>query len=713
MRARWVVSCKAFLAALLAVHTAFALGLERPSWALVAIYTVAQPLAGAIRSKAMYRVIGVGAGAAVGVFLAGLFVSSPGTLLVALIAWTVACGYVGTVDPTPRNYMYLQAGITSVIVTMPGLVEPTNIFSTALLRAQEIGLGLAAMLLVDSVFFPRSAEAALAVEVGTWLSGAEQWMLDALSDDPQRRAASSRDRQRLAAGTGRIDELAHHVRYENDRDLRRLAGVVGALRERALLLLPVLSAIEDAARDLRGAGAPTPPHLQAFRRAFHDWVRRGSPAGEAAAPRVCETNSPAKPKAERTQGGASLARSASEEIGPARAGPSSSHALKARLRSDRPAGARWPDLVVEGLEGSLAQLVDIWSDCRLLQRHLADPHVQLPERLRHAAAGTNPARHRDSALALWSSISVATSFFAVCAFWQITRWPNGGTAALNAMLMPLFLGRMDDPAAQLARMVRLLALGSVAGGLYLYAVLAHVHTFATFALALAPLLLPAGLLVTDRATRMAAIFLLIQLGFSNGQVSDFASFVNGAIASLLGLIAATATLGIVRSIGADTSARRILRAGWRDMAALAAAPRDADFRAFAARMLDRLGLLVPRLTAVARGDDLAATDALVDLRTGFHLIRLEESRGGLGAAANRAATDLLEGIAAHYRSLRSARREVAHAPPAALLRRVDEALAAAAGDATAPRPAVLALVGIRRGLFPGAPPPPSLAGAPA
>ncbi|WP_373044350.1 hypothetical protein [Vulgatibacter sp.] len=45
--------------------------------------------------------------------------------------------------------------------------------------------------------------------------------------------------------------------------------------------------------------------------------------------RVCETNSPAKPKAKRSQEGAFLARSASEESGPALAGPISSHALRA------------------------------------------------------------------------------------------------------------------------------------------------------------------------------------------------------------------------------------------------------------------------------------------------------------------------------------------------------------------------------------------------
>ena len=60
--------------------------------------------------------------------------------------------------------------------------------------------------------------------------------------------------------------------------------------------------------------------------------------------RAWQTGSPAKPKEERTQGGASLARSASEEGGPALAGPVSSHAprpaaaaLRARVANAEPA----------------------------------------------------------------------------------------------------------------------------------------------------------------------------------------------------------------------------------------------------------------------------------------------------------------------------------------------------------------------------------------
>ena len=62
-REAWIFSLKSFIGAMLALYLSFRLGLPRPFWAPLTAYVVAQPIAGAVRSKALYRVIGTFIGA--------------------------------------------------------------------------------------------------------------------------------------------------------------------------------------------------------------------------------------------------------------------------------------------------------------------------------------------------------------------------------------------------------------------------------------------------------------------------------------------------------------------------------------------------------------------------------------------------------------------------------------------------------------------------
>src|ERR1051325_7874919 len=63
MTGRWgwpvaLFSLKSLAAALLAFYVALSIGLERPYWAFLTSYIVAQPLAGAVLSKAAFRLVG-------------------------------------------------------------------------------------------------------------------------------------------------------------------------------------------------------------------------------------------------------------------------------------------------------------------------------------------------------------------------------------------------------------------------------------------------------------------------------------------------------------------------------------------------------------------------------------------------------------------------------------------------------------------------------
>ena len=60
-----IFSVNCYIAAVLALFISFSLDLKSPAWAMVTVYLTSQPLSGALRAKAVYRVVGTFVGGAV------------------------------------------------------------------------------------------------------------------------------------------------------------------------------------------------------------------------------------------------------------------------------------------------------------------------------------------------------------------------------------------------------------------------------------------------------------------------------------------------------------------------------------------------------------------------------------------------------------------------------------------------------------------------
>jgi uncharacterized membrane protein YccC len=181
------------------------------------------------------------------------------------------------------------------------------------------------------------------------------------------------------------------------------------------------------------------------------------------------------------------------------------------------------------------------------------------------------------------------------------------------------------------------------------------------------------------------------------------SFTNGMLPQIAGLVAAAVFTGILRSVGAGWTARRLLKAGWSELARLGNGERT-TLPAFSARMVDRIGLLAPRLAAAAtqpNADDLQAVDALRDLRIGLNMTLLQDVRPRLGHA-NATIAPLMKGLARYF----SLRPQADGETETRLLSSVDQALRAVCAHEhgeDAPRAeALAALTGLRRDLFPKA-----------
>ena len=117
---------KTFAAAMLALYVALSIGLNRPYWAMTTVYIVSQPLTGAVRSKAVYRLLGTVVGAAVRVVLVPNLVDAPEILCAALAMWIGVCLYVSLLDRVPHSYLFMLAGYTTSLIGVPSVTAPSK-----------------------------------------------------------------------------------------------------------------------------------------------------------------------------------------------------------------------------------------------------------------------------------------------------------------------------------------------------------------------------------------------------------------------------------------------------------------------------------------------------------------------------------------------------------------------------------------------------------
>lgn len=238
-------------------------------------------------------------------------------------------------------------------------------------------------------------------------------------------------------------------------------------------------------------------------------------------------------------------------------------------------------------------------------------------------------------------------------------------------------------------------------------------SFEMLALALAPGLLLCGVFMTQPRTAPLAMGAAVNgstlIALQSSYSADFAAFTNSAIAVIAGMWAAAVVTRLVRSVGAGWTARRLRAINRRSLAWAAERQGAQNGLELAALILDRVGLIAPRLAALPPDDAEWTADLLAEVRVGINVVELRRDRRHLAPAVRAAVERLLAALAAHFHA--SAAKPSAAKPSAAnpsvdLLGTLDAALAAAcgAGGQGAGRAVLMGLVGIRRGLFPDAAP---------
>lgn len=682
-RAELLFSGKSFAAAMLAMYLASRAGLPRPFWALMTTYIVAHPLAGAVRSKAVYRFVGTLIGSTATVLLVPALSNAPELLTLVLALWVGLCLCVSLFDRTPRSYVFMLAGYTAALIGFPSVQTPLVLFDTAVARVEEIGLGIFCATLIHSLVLPTGLAPTVLGLLDRTLQDARKWLGDLLQPTGRKNAAEPRrlddDRRRLAGDITQLRLLSTHVPFDTTH-LRWTAGAIRAMQDRVAALTPALSAVEDRLRALEQAEGAVAPDVAAVLAQAAQWLREEA-----------EPGSDGTSRAERLQ---ALRKSIA--------------ALSAMPQSDNGAQpTAWGRALRIGLAGRLEELVDGWTACAQLRLDI-DEGLKGAAPLRRTVALGSRALHRDYGMALLSALAAVIAICLCGAFWIFTGWTMGSVATMMAAVFCCFFATMDDPVPAIHGFLKWTLWSVPISALYVLVLMPTVQDFGMLVAICAPLFLLLGLYLprpTHFMPAMAMIFGVAgTLAMHDTASADLVSFINSTIGQIVGVLVAARVTRLVRSVGADWSARRIQRATWRELGEMAASsrPQYAQGDAYAVRMLDRIGLLAPRI-AQAGGtiEGVAADDALRDLRMGADIAVLQRVRAQLPLATSAA---LLGGISRFFRQ----RGEGRMTPrPQGLLPQIDDALhavLAARDTSSASRSAITALVGLRRNLFPDAPP---------
>lgn len=698
-RAELLFSGKSFAAAMLAMYLASRAGLPRPFWALMTTYVVAHPLAGAVRSKALYRFLGTLIGSTATVLLVPALSNAPELLTLVLALWVGLCLCISLFDRTPRSYVFMLAGYTAALIGFPSVQTPLVLFDTAVARVEEIGLGIFCATLVHSLVLPAGLAPTVLGLLDRTLLDARKWLGDLLQPAERGRDADPKrlddDRRRLAGDITQLRLLSTHVPFDTTH-LRWTAGAIRAMQDRVAALTPALSAVEDRLQALAQAEGRLAPDITAVLAQAAQWLRdEAAPAGDATS-----ATTTAATRAQRLQ---ALRRAI------AALGMADDTAMPTTPVTS------WGRALRIGLAGRLEELVDGWTACARLRQDI-DDGLKGGAPLRRTAALGARALHRDHGMALLSALAAVIAICLCGAFWIVTGWPMGSAACMMAAVFCCFFATMDDPVPAIHGFLKWTLWSVPISAVYVLVLMPTVQDFGMLVAICAPLFLLLGLYLPRPAYFMPAMGLIFgvcgTLALHDTASSDLVSFINSMIGQIVGVLVAARVTRLVRSVGADWSARRIQRATWRELGDMAASsqPQYAQSDAYAARMLDRIGLLAPRIAQAGGSvEGVAADDALRDLRMGADIAVLQRVRAQLPLATSAA---LLGGIARFFR-LRGEGRM--NPRPPGLLPQIDEALGAvlAGRDASlgaASRAAVTALVGLRRNLFPDAPP--MLAGAP-
>ncbi|HDG9809765.1 TPA: FUSC family protein [Raoultella planticola] len=584
-------SVRSFVAAMLAYYIALAIGLERPSWAIITVYIVSQTSVGASLSRSLYRLAGTVAGAGATVLIVPTFVNTPILCSVILAGWISFCLYLSLLERTPRAYAFVLAGYTASLIGFPAVSDPGTVFNIAIIRLQEITIGIVCAALIHRYILPTRISGLFNSKLAQTLQATRQRIADTLAG----KSNAQSEPLHLALALQFLQGVSHHIPYDFALSVP-VRQARKALHDRLARLVIVNGELCDRLQAI----AEMPADMQTLLDDVQAWL-------------TCDDTGKRKKTADALQQrSAQLAQR---------------HAAQALTFEE----ALWVNFL-----RYIVELMTLLQQCERLSdaiHHAKSAPIQAED---HAAKGY--VFHRDALSAARTALGAFVIILGGCLLWIYSAWPDGGTAVSILGVCCTLFGSFDTPAPHIVKYI----IGSIWGVLisliYSFALLPPLSDFPVLVAALAPVYLLAGSLQARPPTTFMAMGItltlpvLCELGARYS--GDFADAANTAIALFFATGFAVIGMSLLQTVQADAAINRLLKLCQRDIRRSVNGVFKGDETHWTNLMIDRAALLLPRLPRSGPSSARALESLVHFLRIGLCVMRLRRCDTPAGSEIN-------------------------------------------------------------------------------
>jgi uncharacterized membrane protein YccC len=523
-------------ASLVALYIAFLLNLDDPKWAPMTVWIVAQSSRGMSVSKGQYRILGTIIGAVAAVAMVALFAQAPELFILSLALWLALCTALATGLRNFRSYGAVLAGYTAAIIAFDSISSPLEVFDIAIARVIYIGLGITTEAVFTAIFAPGTPLQEIQNHLTTYLRQVADLCARAL-----RGQANTSGFQRLLTGALDLDVAAEYAAAGSSSVRSRF----GHLRGAAVAMLTQMAIAQSLREHLAARPELNDPLIEKTA-ALLDGIGSAS------------TNDPSAVAALRADVQAALAETAAN----------SGHAVSPRLP------------ILDHLDRLLEAAHDA-----LTRRALFSDEKAPSSRLRLSF-------HVDHLLALHNGIRTFVAIIIGCWFWIETAWPSGPSfIVILGVICALFATR-PNPVVGGMGFLKGGLVAVIAAAICNFAILPMLSDFTELAVVIGIIMFASGLAMRNAGTAALATsfaFLFFDLvGPDNTSRADAASFMNGALALILGVGTGVLVFTLLFPSDLPGKRRRLQRATLRDLMDIGQSPARWTREHWLSRTADRL-----------------------------------------------------------------------------------------------------------------------------
>ena len=585
----WIFATKTFVAGILALYIAFSLNLAYPIWAIGTVFVIANPYSGMTSSKSIYRLFGTLLGAIVSIAVTPFLINTPVLLTLFLASWVGFCLYISMLDRTPRSYVSMLAGYTTVILcyNIVYYADTVSIFDMALGRFLEIALGVVCSAIVTTTIFPMHIGPAVQSRVVKTFQDVHA-LFDQILLDQKQLENYNQLLGNITRDASDIHVLAVHLSYEKSN----LQGMTKPLQEmlhQLTMLVANLVAMSERMKQLDQIEMTYREKLKTVHAHIAEYLQDHHEI------KAQELNLlPSQFESDF----AALVLSAPPE----------------------------QQLILNALKMDIRHFIQNVRAVKLIWQRIQQGDDSLPESMTPLTT-SYPSLHRDHGVAVRGGISAFMIILIATAFWILSGWKAGFMLAEMAAISACILTAMDNPVPALKLFIRANIYSAVVVFIYAYGIFPHVTTFWELALVLAPFSIFCLMLFPHPPLAGLGLPLLMGvimgLNLQNHYMLDQIAFFDASIGAVIGLMISAYIIHIVRAMSPDMAVQRILALHYKAVRQVLYLSYGSDFKKHLRSMLDRIGVLNSK---VVQSEHLKndINWALIETSAVIDLTRLQE-----------------------------------------------------------------------------------------